>query len=201
MLEVQDARPVRVRNGVLLEGLVEGDLEVLCQEGHILRPEPDGVAGGAACPAPLALEQNVAGHADVIDGGVLWRIQLPEYLLVRQCRGLEEQKGDLFGDLFLIPSFMTALFNRTSFSSLPFLLGTMSKEIVLIGRSNVGKSTLFWELTGTKVRIGKRPGITQYPFKTKVGNVFYVDMPGYGFMFNTTKADQEKTKRPDCPLL
>jgi len=77
---------------------------------------------------------------------------------------------------------------------LPFLLGSMSKEIVLIGRSNVGKSTLFWELTGTKVRIGKRPGITQYPFKTKVGNVFYVDMPGYGFMFKTTKAEQEKTK-------
>ncbi len=77
---------------------------------------------------------------------------------------------------------------------MPFLLGSMSKEIVLIGRSNVGKSTLFWELTGTKVRIGKRPGITQYPFKTKVGNVFYVDMPGYGFMFKTTKAEQEKTK-------
>jgi GTP-binding protein EngB required for normal cell division len=33
-----------------------------------------------------------------------------------------------------------------------------------------------------------------YPFKTKVGNVFYVDMPGYGFMFKTTRADQEKTK-------
>jgi GTP-binding protein EngB required for normal cell division len=70
----------------------------------------------------------------------------------------------------------------------------MSKEVVLIGRSNVGKSTLFWELTGKKVPIGKRPGITQYPFKTKVGNIFYVDMPGYGFMFRTNKADQEKTK-------
>ena len=70
----------------------------------------------------------------------------------------------------------------------------MSKEVVLIGRSNVGKSTLFWELTGKKVRIGKRPGITQYPFKARVGNIFYVDMPGYGFMYRTTKADQEKTK-------
>lgn len=70
----------------------------------------------------------------------------------------------------------------------------MSKEIVLIGRSNVGKSTLFWELTGTKVRIGKRPGVTLYPFKTKVGNVFYVDMPGYGFMYRTSKAEQERTK-------
>lgn len=70
----------------------------------------------------------------------------------------------------------------------------MSKEVVLIGRSNVGKSTLFWELTGKKVPIGKRPGITQYPFKARVGNVFYVDMPGYGFMFKTSKAEQEKTK-------
>ncbi|HPH48654.1 MAG TPA: 50S ribosome-binding GTPase, partial [Methanothrix sp.] len=40
----------------------------------------------------------------------------------------------------------------------------MALQIVLIGRSNVGKSTLFWELTGTRVRVGKRPGVTQYPF-------------------------------------
>jgi small GTP-binding protein len=70
----------------------------------------------------------------------------------------------------------------------------MSREIVLIGRSNVGKSTLFWELTGKKVRVGKRPGITQYPFKAKVGDIFYVDMPGYGFMLKASRADQEKTK-------
>jgi GTP-binding protein EngB required for normal cell division len=70
----------------------------------------------------------------------------------------------------------------------------MSWEIVLIGRSNVGKSTLFWELTGTKVRVGKRPGITKYPFKAKVGDIFYVDMPGYGFMLKASQADQEKTK-------
>ncbi len=70
----------------------------------------------------------------------------------------------------------------------------MTKEIVLIGRSNVGKSTLFRHLTGQKVKVGRRPGITQYPHKSKVGNVFYVDMPGYGFMFKATKAQQEKTK-------
>jgi small GTP-binding protein len=70
----------------------------------------------------------------------------------------------------------------------------MSREIVLIGRSNVGKSTLFWELTGKKVRVGKRPGITQYPFKAKVGDIYYVDMPGYGFMLKASRADQEKTK-------
>ena len=70
----------------------------------------------------------------------------------------------------------------------------MSKKVVLIGRSNVGKSTLFWELTGKKVPIGKRPGITLLPFKAQVGNVFYVDMPGYGFMFGISRAEQEKTK-------
>jgi len=70
----------------------------------------------------------------------------------------------------------------------------MSREIVLIGRSNVGKSTLFWQLTGKKVRIGKRPGITQYPFKARVGDVFYVDMPGYGFMLRASREEQEKTK-------
>ncbi|MDQ1312669.1 MAG: hypothetical protein QG605_1208, partial [Euryarchaeota archaeon] len=83
---------------------------------------------------------------------------------------------------------------RHPFQSCPISIYTMSKEVVLIGRSNVGKSTLFWELTGKKVRIGKRPGITQYPFKARVGNIFYVDMPGYGFMYRTTRADQEKTK-------
>jgi len=70
----------------------------------------------------------------------------------------------------------------------------MTREIVLIGRSNVGKSTLFRELTGKKVKIGKRPGITQHPFKAKVGEVFYVDMPGYGFMLKVSRAEQEKTK-------
>jgi GTP-binding protein EngB required for normal cell division len=81
-----------------------------------------------------------------------------------------------------------------NFFKLALHLGFMTREIVLIGRSNVGKSTLFRELTGKKVKIGKRPGITQYPFKVKVGEIFYVDMPGYGFMFKTSKADQEKTK-------
>jgi len=70
----------------------------------------------------------------------------------------------------------------------------MALEIVLIGRSNVGKSTLFWELTGKSVRVGRRPGVTQYPFQTRVGDILYVDMPGYGFMLKASRADQEKTK-------
>ena len=67
VLEVQDALAVRVWHGVLLEGLVDGNLKVLCQEGGIFWQQPDGVAGSAACPAPMALEQNMAGHADVIN--------------------------------------------------------------------------------------------------------------------------------------
>lgn len=70
----------------------------------------------------------------------------------------------------------------------------MAKEIVLIGRSNVGKSTLFHLLTGKKVRIGKKPGVTTYPFRAQVGNIYYVDMPGYGFMKYRSKEEQEKTK-------
>lgn len=82
----------------------------------------------------------------------------------------------------------------TLFNVATVVLDVMTKEIVLIGRSNVGKSTLFRELTGQKAKVGRRPGITQYPRKVKVGNIFYVDMPGYGFMFKTTKEQQEKTK-------
>lgn len=70
----------------------------------------------------------------------------------------------------------------------------MTKEIVLVGRSNVGKSTLFRELTGHKVRVGRRPGITRVPTRVRVGNLIYVDMPGYGFMLKASKAELERTK-------
>jgi small GTP-binding protein len=70
----------------------------------------------------------------------------------------------------------------------------MAKEVVLIGRSNVGKSTLFRELTGKKVKVGRRPGITRWPFKVQVGGIFYVDMPGYGFMKYASKDDLDRTK-------
>lgn len=70
----------------------------------------------------------------------------------------------------------------------------MPKEIILIGRSNVGKSTLFRQLTGRRVDVGRRPGMTRKPFKVKIGNAVYVDMPGYGFMKFLSKEEQEKTK-------
>jgi len=70
----------------------------------------------------------------------------------------------------------------------------MTSEIVLIGRSNVGKSTLFRQLTGKKVKVGRRPGVTVGPAKVRVGNVVYVDMPGYGYMKGVDKKAQEGTK-------
>jgi small GTP-binding protein len=70
----------------------------------------------------------------------------------------------------------------------------MPREIVLIGRSNVGKSTLFRHLTGKKVKVGRRPGVTQYPTSVRVGDLVYVDMPGYGFMKAQSKSEQEKIK-------
>lgn len=70
----------------------------------------------------------------------------------------------------------------------------MANEIVLIGRSNVGKSTLFRGLTGKRVKVGRRPGITRFYFKFQVGDLFYVDMPGYGFMKYTTRQEQNRTR-------
>ncbi len=70
----------------------------------------------------------------------------------------------------------------------------MNKEIVLIGRSNVGKSTLFTQLTGKKVRIGRRPGVTIRPTKVNIGKITYVDMPGYGYMKGLPKKIQDETK-------
>jgi len=70
----------------------------------------------------------------------------------------------------------------------------MVREIVLIGRSNVGKSTLFRQLTGARVRVGRKPGVTRKPVRVEAGRVCYVDMPGYGFMKYFSKKEQERTK-------
>ncbi|OPX80199.1 MAG: putative GTP-binding protein EngB [Methanosaeta sp. PtaB.Bin039] len=70
----------------------------------------------------------------------------------------------------------------------------MNREIVLTGRSNVGKSTLFRALTGRAVPVGRRPGLTLRPFSAQVGHLIYVDLPGYGFMKYRTKGEQEATR-------
>ena len=68
------------------------------------------------------------------------------------------------------------------------------KEIIFAGRSNVGKSTLIRALTGKKIPVGKRPGITRKPMKIPYQNVQITDMPGFGFMSGLAEESQEAIK-------
>jgi len=69
-------------------------------------------------------------------------------------------------------------------------------EIIIVGRSNVGKSTLIRSLTGVNVPVGKRPGVTLRPYHLQFGDLTITDMPGFGFMsgIKETKQDIVKTK-------
>jgi small GTP-binding protein len=57
-------------------------------------------------------------------------------------------------------------------------------EVVLVGRSNVGKSTLMREITGHDVPTGQRPGVTRQPNHYDWASEDFVitDLPGFGFM-------------------
>ncbi|MFC6615803.1 GTP-binding protein EngB [Halopenitus salinus] len=57
-------------------------------------------------------------------------------------------------------------------------------EVVLVGRSNVGKSTLMRELTGHDVSTGSKPGVTRQPnhFDWAAQDFMFTDLPGFGFM-------------------
>ncbi|TQQ80947.1 GTP-binding protein EngB [Halonotius terrestris] len=57
-------------------------------------------------------------------------------------------------------------------------------EIVLVGRSNVGKSTIMRELTGHSVPTGQKPGVTREPnhFDWSSQSFMFTDLPGFGFM-------------------
>lgn len=68
-------------------------------------------------------------------------------------------------------------------------------EIIVSGRSNVGKSSVVRELTGKKVEIGKRPGVTRDFEKIKLGKKLYlVDLPGFGYIAGMDEDRQEKIK-------
>ena len=56
------------------------------------------------------------------------------------------------------------------------------KEIIFVGRSNVGKSTLLRAVTGKKLKTGKRPGVTKKPESFQFRDFVMTDMPGFGFM-------------------
>lgn len=67
-------------------------------------------------------------------------------------------------------------------------------EITLVGRSNVGKSSVIRQLTGKKILIGKRPGVTRRITRYRIGEMEIVDMPGFGFMSGISKAAQDRIK-------
>jgi small GTP-binding protein len=69
-------------------------------------------------------------------------------------------------------------------------------EVVLVGRSNVGKSTLMRELTGHKVPTGKKPGVTRQPnhFDWASEGFMFTDLPGFGFMSGVSEQRREQIK-------
>lgn len=67
-------------------------------------------------------------------------------------------------------------------------------EIVFVGRSNVGKSSIIRKLTGSRVRVGKRPGVTVKPTHIRHGGLLVTDMPGFGFMSGVKERKQDIVK-------
>jgi small GTP-binding protein len=69
-------------------------------------------------------------------------------------------------------------------------------EVVLLGRSNVGKSTLMRELTGHTFDTGQRPGVTRQPNHYDWAGPDFVltDLPGFGFMKGVPEEQREQIK-------
>ena len=69
-------------------------------------------------------------------------------------------------------------------------------EIVFVGRSNVGKSTLMRALTGHDFSTGGKPGVTRSPnhFDWAPEDFVLTDMPGFGFMSGVEEGRREQIK-------
>ena len=69
-------------------------------------------------------------------------------------------------------------------------------EVVLVGRSNVGKSTLMRELTGHKFDTGGKPGVTRKPnhYDWAPEDFVITDLPGFGFMSGVESDHREQIK-------
>ncbi|WP_424001142.1 GTP-binding protein EngB [Haloarcula salina] len=69
-------------------------------------------------------------------------------------------------------------------------------EVVLVGRSNVGKSTLMREVTGHTFDTGQRPGVTRSPNHYDWASADFVitDLPGFGFMDGVPDDVREQIK-------
>jgi len=69
-------------------------------------------------------------------------------------------------------------------------------EVALLGRSNVGKSTLMREITGHGVETGQHPGVTRQPnhFDWASEDFLITDLPGFGFMKGVPEERREAIK-------
>ena len=69
-------------------------------------------------------------------------------------------------------------------------------EVVLVGRSNVGKSTVMREITGHNVDTGGSPGVTKKPNHYDWTSEDFVvsDLPGFGFMAGVPEDVRERIK-------
>jgi small GTP-binding protein len=69
-------------------------------------------------------------------------------------------------------------------------------EVVLVGRSNVGKSTLMRTITGHDVATGGKPGVTREPNHYDWASEDFVvtDLPGFGFMSGVPEERREQIK-------
>jgi len=69
-------------------------------------------------------------------------------------------------------------------------------EVILVGRSNVGKSTVMRELTGHAFDTGQKPGVTREPNHYDWASEDFVitDLPGFGFMSGVPEERRERIK-------
>jgi len=69
-------------------------------------------------------------------------------------------------------------------------------EVVLLGRSNVGKSTLMREITGHQFDTGGKPGVTRKPnhYDWAPEDFVITDLPGFGFMSGVPDDVQDRIK-------
>ncbi|ELY92489.1 GTP-binding protein [Natrialba hulunbeirensis JCM 10989] len=69
-------------------------------------------------------------------------------------------------------------------------------EVILVGRSNVGKSTLMRELTGHSFDTGGNPGVTRSPnhYDWAPEDFVITDLPGFGFMSGVHEDQREQIK-------
>jgi len=69
-------------------------------------------------------------------------------------------------------------------------------EVVLVGRSNVGKSTLMREITGHGFDTGGSPGVTTKPnhYDWAAEDFVVTDLPGFGFMSGVPDDVRERIK-------